>query len=162
MAGNSYPRTVDVSYGLIRRAQVIPFEKRFEGAEDDPKLFPKIWETEMPGILNRFLEGLTRLRTRGEFDPPQDCQEAFVDFMVQANPLVGFVAECCIYDPKGRIRIDAFWAHLTAWCKSQEFKIPVGRNQLKQKLKGLGHTIKPVKGYPTLYGFSLNALSDGG
>lgn len=160
MVGNSYPRTVDVSFGLIRRAQVIPFEKRFEGAEDNPKLFPKIWETEMPGVLNRFLEGLTRLRTRGAFDPPQDCQEAFVDFMAHANPLVGFVDECCILDPKGRIRLDAFWALLTAWCKDQGYKIPFGRKQLRRKLLGLNCTIKKVKGYQTLYGFSLGTQPD--
>ena len=126
------------------------------------KLFSKIWEAEMPGVLNRFLEGLTRLRKRGDFDPPQDCQEAFVDFMAHANPLVGFVDERCILDPEGRIRLDAFWAQLVAWCKDQGCKIPCGRKQLKQKLLGLNCTIKKVKGYERLYGFSLGATNDDG
>jgi putative DNA primase/helicase len=67
MVGNSYPTTTDTSHGLRRRAMVIPFDKRFEG-DADQHLFPKIWSTEMSGILNRTLQGLKRLRQRGGFN----------------------------------------------------------------------------------------------
>lgn len=162
MVGNNYPRTSDVSFGIIRRAQVIPFARKFSGDSDDPSLFPNIWENEMPGVLNRFIEGLVQLRQRGDFHPPIDCEEAFNDFMIHANPLVGFFDECCVPDPDGRIRLKDLWLAMSAWSKAQGIRISFGRNGLKRKLDGLGHTIKSVKGYPTLYGFSLHALSDGG
>jgi hypothetical protein len=73
---------------------------------------------------------------------------------------VGFVDERCILDSKGRIRLDAFWAQLAAWSKDQGCKISFGRKQLKQKLLGLNCTIKKVKGYETLYGFSIGVPLD--
>ena len=67
MAGNHYPTTSDNSHGLRRRAMVIPFDRQFGPGEADQELFPKIWQSELPGVLNRALEGLARLRQRGGF-----------------------------------------------------------------------------------------------
>ncbi len=80
MAGNSFPRTEDFTEGMRRRTQVIPFNRQFEPEEQDPELFEKIWSSELPGILNMALEGLTRLRKRKRFDPPEDCLAALGDF----------------------------------------------------------------------------------
>ncbi len=90
MAGNHYPTTSDNSHGLRRRAMVVPFDRRFGPDEANKELFPKIWEAEMPGVLNRALEGLARLRQRGAFLPPQDCERAAREFLAHANPLNAF------------------------------------------------------------------------
>ena len=58
MAGNHYPTTSDNSHGLRRRAMVIPFDRQFGPGEADKDLFPKIWQSELPGVLNRALQGL--------------------------------------------------------------------------------------------------------
>lgn len=57
MAGNHFPSTADSSYGMTRRAIVIPFDRQFAEDEADIGLFEKIWASELPGILNRSLEG---------------------------------------------------------------------------------------------------------
>ena len=93
MAGNTYPLTNDVSHGLVRRAQVIPFDRIFTPQEADPGLFPAIWESELPGVLNRALDGLRRLRQRGGFKSPKDCEKAKAEFMAHANPLIAFIDE---------------------------------------------------------------------
>ncbi len=155
MAGNSYPLTKDVSYGLVRRAQVIPFDRTFAAAEANPRLFPAIWESELPGILNRALEGLTRLRQRTEFKPPDDCVRAVAEFMMHANPLMAFIDEKCAHEPDGRTYLRDFRAAMKAWAIDQGVKRPPTDKTLKRKFEGLGFKVSMVKGYPQIFGLSL-------
>jgi len=156
MAGNSYPRTRDVSYGLVRRAMVIPFEWVFDEDEADPKLFPAIWYSELPGVLNRSLEGLKRLRERGDFKLPTDCERAKVEFLCHANPLIGFIDDRCIADPETRTRVSEVRQAMKVWARDQGVMRGVpANNTLKRKLVGLGYEVKLVKGYNTVYGMGL-------
>jgi len=42
---------------MRRRLMVIPFDRTFSEADKDPDLFDRILATELPGVLNRALEG---------------------------------------------------------------------------------------------------------
>jgi len=97
MLCNKYPMTKDLSHGLQVRAHAIPFRRKFiEGKDLKIGLFEKIWATELPGILNRAIEGLQRLRKRhGHYLEPKDCVLAKQEFLRQANPLPRFIAEAC-------------------------------------------------------------------
>ena len=46
---------------------VIPFDRTFTDADKDPELFDRIVATELPGVLNRALDGYRRLMARGTF-----------------------------------------------------------------------------------------------
>lgn len=93
LLANNYPHTADLSHGMMRRTYVIPFDRKFSGSEKDATLFPRIWKAELPGVLNRAIEGLQRVMIRGEFAEPLDCLKAKDEWMMQANPLVAFLAE---------------------------------------------------------------------
>ncbi|MCJ2052934.1 DUF5906 domain-containing protein [Methylobacterium sp. J-070] len=68
---NHVPRLVDGERGFRRRLIVLPFERHFGDGEVNNNLFPEIYANEMPGVLNRMLEGLHRVITRGwQFDLP--------------------------------------------------------------------------------------------
>jgi putative DNA primase/helicase len=105
MAGNHYPTTSDNSHGLRRRAMVIPFDRQFGPGEADKDLFPKIWQSELPGVLNRALQGLARLRQRGSFMPPPDCVRAAQEFMAHGNPLLAFIEDETVAHPKARTQL---------------------------------------------------------
>ena len=141
MAGNSFPLTHDVSHGLVRRAMLIPFDRVFGRDEADPKLFPTIWESEMAGILNRSLEGLRRLRERGNFELPSYCERAKTEFLCHAKPLMGFIDDRCVADPKARIPLADFRSVLARWARVQGYKGVPADNSLKRKLEGLGYEL---------------------
>src|SRR5690606_3911712 len=61
---NNPPNVADLSGGLRRRANVIPFRRVFKPEEQNPELFRTILSSELPGVLNRALEGLRELRNR--------------------------------------------------------------------------------------------------
>ncbi len=161
MAGNSYPKTRDVSRGMIRRANVFPFDNAFDKNmddgkdKDDPTLFPAIWENELSGVLNRAVEGLTRLRKRGGFEVPFACEMALLDFMTHAMPLIAFLEEGCDLDPDGRVRLSVFRERFKEWARQQGVKNIPGDKALKRKLLGLDIKVSDVKGYPTIYGLVL-------
>jgi len=157
MAGNSFPITRDLSHGIWRRAMVIPFDRVFTSKEQDTKLFPTIWKDELPGVLNRALNGLKRLYAReGQFNPPEDCLAAKHEFFVHANPLFCFLSEQCEKHPEGRIRLKELRATIKAWASEQGLKhLPAADKTLKRKLIGLGYKVSKVKGYETLFGVAL-------
>jgi putative DNA primase/helicase len=159
MAGNHYPSTSDSSHGLRRRAMVIPFDRKFGPQEADKDLFPKIWATELPGILNRALEGLARLRKRGDFELPIDCERAAHDFMAHSIPLLAFIKDECEEAPEGYIFLDEFWPALVAWAAEQGIKKLPPRKRLKAQLEALGYEVKLVGGYNRVNGLKLKALA---
>jgi putative DNA primase/helicase len=81
----------------------------------DKELLPEIWQSEMPGVLNRALEGLGRLRQRGDFKPPVDCVHAAQEFMAHANPLLAFIEDETVADPKARTQLHKIREAMTQW-----------------------------------------------
>jgi putative DNA primase/helicase len=55
---NNMPSLADLSHGMLRRLQVIPFDRTFTGDAKDATLFERIWTTELPG---RAESGTTRI-----------------------------------------------------------------------------------------------------
>jgi putative DNA primase/helicase len=145
---------------MSRRAQVIPFERTFLKSEEDTTLFRYIWDNEMPGVLNRALEGIQRLRQRGgQFDLPADCQQAQADFFAHANPLVAFIEAQCIKNPDCRLRLMDMRAAIKEWVMEQGIKRPdCADTTLKRKLTGLGYKVSKIKGYATVHGIGFKPL----
>ena len=157
MAGNSFPVTGDISLGMSRRAQVIPFDRVFKIDEQDPGLFKAIWDNEMPGILNLALAGLKRLRARNDqFAPPVDCIKACDEFFKHANPLMAFMDDQCQKAPDAKLRLRDMREAIKVWSSDQGIVKPnAADNTLKQKLTGLGYTVTMINGYANVWGLKL-------
>ena len=97
---NNVPSLADLSYGMIRRLKVVPFNRMFKEKEIDRHLFERIAATELSGVLNRALEGWARLQSQGHFTKSIDVLAANKLFIAHANPLQGFIDECCKKDPR--------------------------------------------------------------
>lgn len=92
---NHWPVTRDTTGAFIERALVIPFEHRIIGANKSDQR-RNLMMGELPGILNRFVEGLVRLRRRGSWDRPIDCIEVEKKWATKSNPALQFVSECLV------------------------------------------------------------------
>lgn len=146
LATNNVPRVSDASHGFERRLLVVPFGRRFTKHEIKPALFDEIVATELPGILNLALEGLQRLRKRGDFLEPADCLIAKKTFLAQANPLRGFV-EARLQDSGGaKTPLVDIYAALLEWCTQNGITKPFARNCLKSRLEGMGLAVGKSNG----------------
>jgi putative DNA primase/helicase len=114
---NNFPLTSDLSKGLRRRIEVIPFRREFEqsNSRDDP--FEWCIANELPGILNWAIAGYKRLDARGHFLPPMDCQIAKDKWLNDANPIAAFLSEKIVKtdDGRGWISLKSIYDKFKEW-----------------------------------------------
>ncbi|MGA3342274.1 MAG: phage/plasmid primase, P4 family [Methylocella sp.] len=112
---NNIPSLADLSHGMMRRLRVVPFTRIFKEHETDRQLFERIAAKELPGVLNRALEGWKRLQTKGRFTKSIDMANARKVLLAHANPLQGFIDECCEEVDDVTISMDKFYLRYKAW-----------------------------------------------
>ena len=155
LLANNFPLCADLSYGQRRRAKIIPFNRIFTPAEDDRGLFPRIWRNELPGILNRAIEGLQRLRQRGDFLEPADCIKAKGEWLAHANPLTAFLSERCNDAANSRIMIAEFYRQFVAWAEESGIRSVPARNTMKANLINLGYRVDRTEHGSAVFGLSI-------
>lgn len=88
---NSRIRLDDTSYGMTRRLDVIKWATDITHLQGSP--LPDLVEAEqMPGVLNRAIDGLSRLRKRGEFAPPACLEDYKNELLASSNSVFSFWA----------------------------------------------------------------------
>lgn len=136
LAANTVPITRDLSEGMLRRANVIPFRRQFLRKEMDLDRDRKIIENELPGVLNRALKGLARLRKRGQFRMPKSCRSARRSWLYESTPLLSFISDCCIRGKANHVEIRRLWDEYDDWCESLEIE-PRYRYSVRGLVKAL-------------------------
>lgn len=150
LCSNGFPTTKDLSPGMTRRANIIPFNRQFhETDKEDLDRAVKILQDpgEMSGVLNFMLEGLERLRNRGRFEPPQSCVEAKEEWMGEANNVIRFIKETVDTTDSTDILGDfgSFYdIHYRLWCQENDIdeKYRKRKQQFKRDLITLGLVVK--------------------
>ena len=118
MLSNGYPKTRAVDRGFRRRAMVIPFNNAFHDKDGIYNLAEQIVNTELAGVLNRALQGLQRLRKRGDFKVPLSCVTAVDDWLNEANNVVNFFNTYVERTKKNtdRISVTDMYTHYNSFC----------------------------------------------
>ncbi len=139
---NNAPSVADISHGLRRRIQVIPFDHEFkEGVDLDRTLFTRIVANELPGVLRRALEGLERIRKRGRFKIPDDVRAATEEWLEAANPLKGYVAERLTQSPRTTTPLRDIYEDYVRWTQENNITYRKQFKSFKQDLVSLGYNV---------------------
>ncbi len=97
MCANSWPRIGDVTIGMRDRLNVIPFNRRFRvsGTADRDRA-KRITDSpvEMAGVLRWALQGLSRLRKRGDFLQPLSCKIYKNEWLRESNSTIRYFQDC--------------------------------------------------------------------
>src|SRR5208282_1709624 len=88
----------------------------------------------MSGTLNRAIEGWKRLHGRGDFKIPKDMRATCRDWLAQANPLEGFLAEMCELDATAKCRMTIFYEKYCDWARAYGFTRVQQRLKVKKNL----------------------------
>jgi len=119
-ASNVPPKLNDPSGVIVSRFIAVPFNESFLGRED-PTLTDKLL-AELPGIVNRSLKGLKRLRERGHFLQPE-CGKELLDRMEEnTGPVRNFVTEECLIGPDHEIETQELFSAFKNWAMDHEHK----------------------------------------
>ena len=156
MCCNGVPKTKDMSRGIRRRAQVVPFTRGFgydDGDNDNTinlNIADEIIETELPGILNKALEGLKRLKQRGYFKEPRSCREAKDSWLDAANPVAGFIrdrVEVTKHYTTDKIPFNDLYSKFVEHCAEQNIQRVATKLQFKETLNELQFNISTDSSY---------------
>ena len=136
-SANRIPPNRDKTHAFYRRWLIIPFTRTFNGEGTNPQPDKQLREKlkdELPGILNRALQGLARLTLNEAFTQPPSVTEAKKAFMRRNDNLRVFAEECLLANPIGTIPKQEFADVYKRWCESYGDR-PVAHNLLKEALK---------------------------
>ncbi len=168
MCCNGVPKTKDVSRGFRRRALVVPFTRGFGYDDDDNEntvnlnIADEIIETELPGILNKALEGLKRLKQRGYFREPISCQDAKNIWLDSANPVAGFIRDCVEITKQytnNKVSLNDLYLAYCNYCSEQNYNHVIAKNSFRESCVELGLTIKSNSRHHNFVGIKLKAVS---
>lgn len=114
---NHWPPTRDVSDALRNRALVWDFANAIPAKDRSDARQLKMYTTELPGILARFVQGFARLRKRGDWLQPQLCLDARQKWTTRSNTIAAYAEEMIELTEnfRDRIRTTDVWQSYKAW-----------------------------------------------
>ncbi len=102
-SANHFPQSKDSSQAFFRRWVVIPFHNTIAPGKQitrevlDARLTAP---PELSGVLNKCLEGLAAMQTRGGFTQSETLQEALREFRDQTDPLATWLDQHTVLNPE--------------------------------------------------------------
>jgi len=142
MLCNRWPSISDVTPATLDRAVCIPFLHSIPQSKRNPKLLETIFTHELSGVLNRCLQGLSRLRARGYFHHPYEVVSCKQRFLSSANHTIAWANDRIERIPSARGAISTpgreLYDDYIAWCTEQGFHgKTVSMSALARILEGL-------------------------
>jgi putative DNA primase/helicase len=134
---NHMPHSRDFSDAIFRRAIVITFNRKFEGANRDVNLKYKL-NQELPGILNLALEGMTGVFERSGFTSCHSSEEAKEKWRSECDQVIQFLEDCCHLSPTSQVPSKAIFHSYTEWARQMGIKKTLGHNGLIIRLQRMG------------------------
>lgn len=113
------PQYIGSAAAIQRRLIMLECPQRVPENEQDKERSARL-KGERPGILNRFLMALKRLKERGRFDPPADSAEQVEDYLQSYSPADLFAQEKLDRDPDGAIPIAEIAREYNYWADQVE------------------------------------------
>jgi len=141
MAANHWPRTRDLSRGMRRRAYVVPFDRAFTPAEMDRNLDTFIIENELAGVLNRALEGIKRLRSRGDFSTPLSCSLAKQTWIEESSQAQQFLNVCTKPIPRAKTTLSDLFVFYRNWAADEGIERHYSKPGFRKALLDLGYNV---------------------
>lgn len=133
---NSWPRTRDLSYGLVRRAHIFDFKTTITADEADPTLAAKVIRDELPGVLNRLIAGMQRLVRRGHFKKSKACLAAEGTWLQNRHALGTFLHDRLEVtgDPADRVACSEVFQAFNEWKGMEGVDLRYGRNTFYEEI----------------------------
>ena len=117
LAVNYLPAIHDNSLGFWRRVRTIPFNRTFQGNNDDKDILNKLF-AEGPGMLNWFIEGAMRWQKEGLTELPEQITGANKEYKDDSNILFAFTGEKLIECPGVKIAAGELYKQYKEWGKN--------------------------------------------
>jgi putative DNA primase/helicase len=136
-SANVAPASSDQSDAYFDRWVVLPFGRRFEGADVDPHLLDKLTaREELEGLLVQAVSGLMDLMERGRFDLPPLVLAANEEYRSKIDTVATFVDEACELGLQYTVTRQVLYEGYREWCR-RNGRMPTAQTEFSPRLRQL-------------------------
>ena len=115
---NDLPRDAEHNWAFYRRFLILLFNVTISEEERDPELAKKIIATELPGVFNWILGGLSRLLQNKTFTPSREMKEMLDQYRVDSDSVLSFLDdESYEISIHHEMKLSLFYQDYTDYCK---------------------------------------------
>jgi len=138
---NSLPKNVEHNEAFFRRLIILEFKVTIPEAERDPNLAQKIIASDLPGVFNWVLEGLSRLLRNQGFTQSRIADQMLTNYKLHSDSVHLYMDEKG-YEVGEDEKVDAYEIHhdYQEYCKNSGYR-PCARNTFNERLRFLGYNI---------------------
>jgi P4 family phage/plasmid primase-like protien len=115
IATNHKPVIEETTEAIWDRVNLLPFDVRFEGDDEDDKLLDKL-QAESPGVLAWIIRGCLEWQRDG-LNPPEEVQTATKEYRKEMDPVGRFLEEECERNEKFSVKYSHLWRRWEAWAE---------------------------------------------
>jgi putative DNA primase/helicase len=121
LSTNNKPVILGTDDAIWDRIRLIPFTKRFDGPNADPKLPDKL-RNELAGVFAWMVEGCLEWQEHG-LEEPKTVTDATRQYREEMDTLTSFLDETCVIGPNYHVLAEGLYQCYAMWCdKSGERK----------------------------------------
>jgi putative DNA primase/helicase len=136
-SANVAPASSDQSDAYFDRWVVLPFGRRFAGADVDPHLLDKLTaREELEGLLVQAVSGLMDLMERGRFDLPPSVLAANEEYRSKIDTVATFVDEACELGLQYTVTRQVLYEGYREWCR-RNGRMPTAQTEFSPRLRQL-------------------------
>jgi len=135
---NELPKDVEQTHAFFRRFLIVPFDVTIPEEEQDKKLASKIIKSELSGVFNWVLEGLTRVLSQKSFSECEAACQALELYKKESDSVKLFLEEL-EYCPSSLHYelINHVYPKYREFCQEAGYK-PCNRTNFKRRLETSG------------------------
>jgi len=117
-SANEIPHSPDNTHAFHRRWCIIPFNNKFEGANEDVEILKKLTTPEeLSGLLNAALQGLVGLADNNGFTEPKTVIETKDDYRRASDSAYAFLSENTVAGPEKYVKKANIYEKYKEWCE---------------------------------------------
>jgi putative DNA primase/helicase len=156
LSSNHKPTISGTDLGIWRRINLIPFNRKFEGKEQDAGLADELRQ-ELPGILSWVVRGAVAWFAEGRLRPPEEVTTATAKYRSEQDVLAEFIGDCCKLSPDLEVPAKELYAAYHRWAEEAGEKRPWTSTRFGMRLTERGFKAdRPVhRGGVIRYGLAL-------
>jgi putative DNA primase/helicase len=139
---NELPKEVEQTNAYFRRFLIIPFDVTIPPQEQDKDLHNKIIESELSGVFNWVLDGLSRLLKQKGFSECDAAKQAVEQYRTESDSVRMFLDENELeVSPTYYTDLKVIYFEYRNYCLDDGFR-PVSKSNFKKRLTSIGIPIE--------------------
>jgi putative DNA primase/helicase len=139
---NELPSDVEHNHGFFRRFLIIEFDQTIAKEKMDIGLANKIRDTELSGVFNWVLSGLTRLLVQQNFSKCPQIDEAVLNFKKESDSVNLFIEDSGYNTSTSeKMPLKTLYEQFRAYCKESYYQ-NISNKAFSKRLKNYGYQIE--------------------